>query len=701
MADEKAKSFAGTAAEAVATEIGTALGGAAGGVIVKVISHLGKTFLAYWLSADETARGQTIAKLQELRGEGLPPFAVVGLGRCGSHVTAQLARMVIDATPSKDTPTTHKASYLGRIFSRRGSPSILTIEPFMIVGDIDETTFADVDGIVGRNQQGVDVSKRMLRIDYRPLAHGGVGHVPVFGEFITRGLLLLPPELAGGHQEAWKIARSYLIDSCSRTVNPTRLVFYIFSSGGGTGGGSAPEIMRAQRFAITSSKEPDPEIYFAGVAVLPYDISLNKKHLINTGRAVVQYLAELNICLDSEANYQQAQDFQFGLEVEFHHGVRTVGPWDSLAFISNDVMNAPVTNPTREAAEARANQYIAQQIFNLAAGQLPSGSYKESGDIATGALLNFKSIRLDPADLRTGLSGPFAVGFSVSGPADTKLTGWLDRMFVRAIKLPHENTLAREAVETALVEGISVAPLGAKSEKARAYSVLIQKLESKFGENTDNGVNAEIIKEADLKDLTGIPLYKRCPQVVVVFTAPQDSAIPENVDRRLVQLLSWLMPNLNVARYAIVRGTTATYTLSIYMQGSVVLCKDVQDAIFNYLWLCWANNKLSALEFAEIYKKFVLQVPPVSDDSVLEAFGNRELYGAEAVNFAKQAQQHDERWQAVVRSLPVPPGRMQELLSHRVADCLVTPQEVASALRYLNYMTHVVARKPADAPDLG
>ena len=53
-------------------------------------------------------------------------------------------------------------------------------------------------------------------------------------------------------------------------------------------------------------------------------------------------------------------------------------PWNGLAFISNDVMSASSSDPLNlEEVESNANQYIAQQVFNLAAAQFPAAEFEK------------------------------------------------------------------------------------------------------------------------------------------------------------------------------------------------------------------------------------------------------------------------------------------------------------------------------------
>jgi hypothetical protein len=187
---------------------------------------------------------------------------------------------------------------------------------------------------------------------------------------------------------------------------------------------------------------------------------------------------------------------------------------------------------------------------------------------------------------------------------------------------------------------------------------------------------------------------------VFVFTAPQDADIPAEVDKRISQLLTWLMPNLIQARYAVIRGTTATYTLSMFLQGSVVLCPDIQHAIVSYLWLCWQMRSQNFEEFMSTYNGLLQQQPPLEDESIEQLFGKEENYGVTVPNFESLAKSHDERWRSLVKSRRLPIDFQRELVRHSVKSCYVTPKEVAAALRFLNYSYHVESRIAQPPPEL-
>ena len=87
--------------------------------------------------------------------------------------------------------------------------------------------------------------------------------------YLASMLLMRDPEKAAS--DDWPLYHNYLIDSAGFPANPTKLFFYIFSAGGGTGAGMAAEFASAQQAAfrmrtlerrrspLNSNEEKQPE----------------------------------------------------------------------------------------------------------------------------------------------------------------------------------------------------------------------------------------------------------------------------------------------------------------------------------------------------------------------------------------------------------------------------------------------------------
>lgn len=574
-----------------------------GSEIEGLVSRYGKKVIEYSFR-HEIQEPQVKPK----QDKGVPPFVVVGLGRCGCHVSAELSEIIaFNEPPAKGKANTHlRLSWMSSFFrSKDGEPPALRFEPIVLVGDIDETSFDDVGGLLEQGGVPKYVQEGFLHLNYSPLAEGGVGHVPIFAEFLTKALLLLPAP-KDLQECSWSNARKFLTTFRAGKRNVPRLVFYIFSTGGGTGAGSASEVMSAQSYAKTVGNI-EREMYFTGTAILPQDITRDQRTLMNTGRTIIQYLADLNLRLDTAIAYDEAPDCKASSYIEFtmnadnndsenDSGIdnkiseKRMMPWNGLAFISNDVMAASSSDPLNlEEVESNANQYIAQQVFNLAAAQFPAAEF-EKGKIGAGgevshismAKKNYQAIRLDPNDLKSSLIGPYAVCFAAA-PVDAvseKSTDILDQMFLRALSLPRTSEI-KGRYTVRLIEGISVAP-----QNKQVYKNVLSNIEQDVKGRMAKGLSRESFEK-----LREIPFFERAPRLIYSFTAPQKGDIPNSYKERLSDLLNWTFPNLIQSRSAVSWGTTAFYSLSIYVETSVLLVPDIQLAVLNYLRLCWQHRR--------------------------------------------------------------------------------------------------------------
>ena len=184
---DKDESLGGTFARAALEAAGEAIGGPVGKAGVKIVSVLGKKIITYYFDDADS-----------LDQSSLPPgllmpdtstFAVIGLGRCGSRVTAQLARMIAEAKgttiPAKSSAEASFVSSIKQMMQKPKKSETLRLEPVMVIGDVNEATFAEVDGLLGNSPSIQQVLDSIMKIDYRPLARGGCGNIPIFGEFLT------------------------------------------------------------------------------------------------------------------------------------------------------------------------------------------------------------------------------------------------------------------------------------------------------------------------------------------------------------------------------------------------------------------------------------------------------------------------------------------------------------------------------------
>jgi len=141
---------------------------------------------------------------------------------------------------------------------------------------------------------------------------GGAGNAPVLGQYLAK--IILNKGAEKFLDEDWKYIHSYLIDSCGIKENQSRLFFYIFSAGGGTGSGMASEFSLAQQYAYMrktlhteqrvkkEANKNDGEsfvfepIFSSGICILPnipcQEVEISEALHINSGRLLCKYLSE-------------------------------------------------------------------------------------------------------------------------------------------------------------------------------------------------------------------------------------------------------------------------------------------------------------------------------------------------------------------------------------------------------------------------
>ena len=213
-----------------------------------------------------------------------------------------------------------------------------------MLGDLDK----DIAGRIRFSRKGemsgfLDDYSKMKIMDLSEVHAGGAGNTS-----ILVAKIILNKDTQRFSNEDWKFIHSYLIDSCGIKANQSRLYFYIFSAGGGTGSGMASEFGLAQQFAYMSktfdSKTPDDgeaerergfvfePIFTSGICILP-NISDQRSEMsealhINAGRLLCKYLAE-------------AWDFSYNFDNEQNSAenvMRRIRPWNAMMLISNDIM---------------------------------------------------------------------------------------------------------------------------------------------------------------------------------------------------------------------------------------------------------------------------------------------------------------------------------------------------------------------------
>lgn len=544
----------------------------------------------------------------EKRIQHFPSVCLIGLGRCGSNIALDVASLVYNArqfylsefnseekaVAEQDfRPTRWIRNNLLRAPSRDAKPVFL-IEPLVMLGDLDK----DIEGRIRFSRKGEssgflsDYSKMKI-MDLSEVHAGGAGNAPILGQYLAK--IILNKDTQRFTNADWKFIHSYLIDSCGIKANQSRLYFYIFSAGGGTGSGMASEFGLAQQFAYmsktfdTKNADQTPEnrdhsfvfepIFTSGICILP-NISDQRSEMsealhINAGRLLCKYLAEewdFSYNFDNEENSEESV-------------MKRIRPWNAMMLISNDIMryaeesdDGNIHNIDVNAMERYANQYISQQIFNILTAQAVTTDYDQNYFRRAGIDIG-ETIRLDANDLFMSLAGPVAVAYAESvvpeyTPASTEKFRVLDKeqprlniddLFYRSIDLPHFNKV------TQAIEGISLLPIEAKRYRKAL----------------------EQYKRADYNadELSDLHFFKNCSSVVSIVSLPKDYKLSYMDLNRLKSHLNSLFPNTTLKRYALVIGASANLSLTTLIVKSPCLSDDFLTLIVAFIKRCFARDQ--------------------------------------------------------------------------------------------------------------
>ena len=525
-----------------------------------------------------------------------PSVCLIGLGRCGSNIALDVASLVYDA----------RASYLREVESQEileserefrpmrwirkhlpiegkdGFKPVFLIEPIVLLGDLDK----DIEGRIRySNQEGrtkfLDEYKKLQIMDLSEVHAGGAGNAPILGQYLAK--IILNKDATTFRNENWKNMHSYLVDSCGIKANQSRLYFYIFSAGGGTGSGMASEFGLAQQFSYLSktfdyrsdqSQMVDKRhsfvfepIFTSGICILPNisgkNVEISEALHINAGRLLTKYISE-------EWNFsynEEREDDEVPADV-----MERIRPWNSMMLISNDIMRYAEEEDGGDAdsidvntMEKYANQYISQQIFNILTAQAVTTDYDEDYFRRAGIDIA-ETIRLDANDLFMSLAGPVAVAYaeSVVGEGKHQDTVDIDDLFCRSIELPHFNN------DTSAIEGVSVLPV--ESDKYREAIKNYRK------------------SGYDAGELNHLHFFKNCSSIVSIISLPRDYKLSFTALNRLKMHLNRLCPNTTLKRYALVIGASANLSLTTLIAKSPCLSDDFLTLMVAYMKRCFARD---------------------------------------------------------------------------------------------------------------
>jgi hypothetical protein len=537
-----------------------------------------------------------------------PSVCLIGLGRCGSNIALDVASLVYNArnfylnefnSEEKEIREQDKPMrWIKRSLHLKGSHQlkpVFLIEPLVMLGDLDK----DIEGRIRFSHKGErsgflkDYTKMKI-MDLSEVHAGGSGNAPILGQYLAK--IILNKDTQRFSNPDWKHVHSYLIDSCGIKANQSRLYFYIFSAGGGTGSGMASEFGLAQQYAYmsktfdTRAQSENAEnrghsfvfepIFTSGICILPnisdHGVEMSEALHINAGRLLCKYLSE-------EWDFSYNFDNEDSSEASVMHRIR---PWNAMMLISNDIMRyaeetdeGAIQHIDVNAMEKYANQYISQQIFNILTAQAVTTDYDENYFRRAGIDIG-ETIRLDANDLFMSLAGPVAVAYAESViPAAVAVQGVdklrgieskktselnIDDLFYRSIDLPHFNKV------TQAIEGISLLPI----ESSRYREALARYLQKGY----------------DASELKDLHFYKNCSSVVSIISLPKDYKLSYMDLNKLKSHLNALFPNTTLKRYALVIGASANISLTTLIVKSPCLSDDFLTLIVAFIKRCFAKD---------------------------------------------------------------------------------------------------------------
>ncbi|QCI11094.1 hypothetical protein E6B08_06555 [Pseudomonas putida] len=536
-----------------------------------------------------------------------PSVCLIGLGRCGSNIALDVAELVYNARTfflnefNNEDRNRAESGYSParwirqnlRLVQNKAAKPVFLVEPLVMLGDLDK----DIAGRIRFSRKGErggflrDYSKMKI-MDLSEVHAGGAGNAPILGQYLAK--IILNKDTQRFSSSDWKLIHSYLIDSCGIKANQSRLYFYIFSAGGGTGSRMASEFGLAQQYSYmnkTFDTKPAEEndgksghsfvfepIFTSGICVLPnasdHRSEMSEALHINAGRLLCKYLSE-------------EWDFSYNFDNEDSSEASVMGrirPWNAMMLISNDIMryaeesdDGTIHNIDVNAMEKHANQYISQQIFNILTAQAVTTDYDQNYFRRAGIDIG-ETIRLDANDLFMSLAGPVAIAYAESVVPEIPAQGSdkfkvferemprldIDDLFLRSIDLPHFNK------QTQAIEGISLLPI-----ESRRYRAALEQYKA-------SGYDA-----AALHDLH---FFKNCSSVVSIVSLPKDYKLSYMDLNRLKTHLNSLFPNTTLKRYALVIGASANLSLTTLIAKSPCLSDDFLTLIVAFIKRCFART---------------------------------------------------------------------------------------------------------------
>ena len=630
--------------------------------------------------------GSSPADLGEV---ALPTVGIIGMGRCGTNIAIDLANLVYEQrkigikelsrrghsaatskSPATKTSESIRAgsgkrravapSFWQRIFGARPDRDrVFLIDPVILAADLDGDTTQRIKAVNPMLTQGA-LRFAIMELDW--LNRGGAGNIPVVGHYMATLALLAEAK----PETPWARHRSYLIDSSGLVANTSRLFFFLFSAGGGSGSGMAPVFGLAQqraRMINVQRQRSDGQsapgyaeaLCSVGVAVLPDILGTAHSQHYNAGRLLCQYLASVN---RFEQNFDPATGTPLPL-------------FSCLLLVSNTVVHHALgkrfsSEVHAAKAEQLANKYVARQVFNLLTAQALVQDYRITDPKVIPAM-NAAGIRLDDTtrldinDLENSLSGTAVIGYGEQfGDED------FGQLFLRAVAPASYNS------DNEVFEGISFLPI-----KYEQYQVIVD----------------ECRKNNSIERLRDLPLFGKALSVVAIVAAPRSEVFEQRNLRQVHENIDLLFPNATIKRYALILGASENCSLTLIISGSACLVPDALFAIRNYIFGCMLADNRQEAQFTQAFNR-LLSNPQFEPGELLAMMRDRESIDPVTVGMGSQGAWRRRKQELELRAQSLNPQNVSVGTPPVIVeDVLLSKEDAIDALQYIHRVDSF--RRPA------
>ena len=619
----------------------------------------------------------------------LPTVGIIGMGRCGTNIAIDLANLVYEqrkiglkelsrrgrtaTTPKLSGANSSESAQAGsrkksaaprsfweRLFGARpGRDPVFLVDPVILAADLDGDTTQRIKVANPMLTQGA-LRFGITELDW--LNRGGAGNIPVVGHYIATLALLAEAK----PETPWARHRSYLVDSSGLPANASRLFFFLFSAGGGSGSGMAPVFGQAQQRArMINVKRQRPSgqstpayaeaLCSVGVAVLPDILGAAHSQHYNAGRLLCKFLATVN-------RFEQDFDPASGTPLP---------TFSCLLLVSNTVVHHALgerfsSDVYAVKAEQLANKYVARQLFNLLTAQALVEDYRITDPKVIPAM-NAAGISLDDTtkldinDLENSLSGTAVIGYSEQfGNED------FGQLFLRAVAPASYNS------DNEVFEGISLLPT-----KYEEYQVTVE----------------ECRKNDSIERLRELPLFGKALSVVAIVAAPRSEVFEQRNLRKVHENIELLFPNATIKRYALILGASENCSLTLIISGSACLAPDAMFAIRNYIFGCMLADNRNEEQFTRVFNE-LLSRPQFDPGELLSMMRDKESLDPVIVGMGSQGGWRRRKQELELRAQSLNPRHVANGTPPvKVEDVLLSKQDVVDALEYIHRVNSF--RRPA------